>query len=88
MSPSEDLFDLIPGDWIIWRGEQIEVGSSTLITAGMVAKVMSLHPSPEFRAKSEELFGRSPSTGAIIQFENGFRFLLRAGMSFEKMPEQ
>jgi len=88
MESTIQLVTLKPGDWIIWRGEQIQAGSIVLVRAGLIARVLALYPSPEFQEMAKELTGEIQNEGAIVEFENEFRFVLRAGMPFEKVQVQ
>jgi len=80
--------DLQIGDLILWQGESIELGTLTVVTPGMVGKVLSIHPSPKFKKDCEREFGFSPDPGAFVRFENGRHLLVSAEMEWERIREQ
>ena len=89
MQASEDLLDLQPGDWIIWKDEEIKAeGTVTFIAPGMVGKVLSRHPKESMREAVSEMVGYPIDKRVLIEFENGMRILIDAEMKWERIQEQ
>ncbi len=69
------------GDWILWRGEAIELeGQPAVLTPGMKEKVISLHDG--FHLDVVQVEPIPPR--AIVQFETGMRLMVDERMKWEK----
>ena len=82
MDPWEkETLGLAVGDFIIWRGEAIEVeGQPAVVEPGMKGKVLSLHDGFHL----DVVQGDSIPPKAIVEFENGMRLMGDERMRWEK----
>ena len=92
-STTKDQLNLQIGDYIIWQDEQISVkddqGQSTcIVSPGMVGKVIKRSDNPLAQKLREEGVPIQAGPWALVEFENGFRLMVREGIRFEKMREQ
>ena len=70
------------GDWIIWRGEAIELeGQPALVTPGMRGKVISLYDGFHM----DLIQGGSVPHKAVVEFENGVTLMVDERMKWEKI---
>ena len=68
------------GDWIIWRGEAIEVeGQPAFVSPGMKGKVISLHDGFHL----DVVQGDAIPPSAVLQFENGIKLMVDERMKWE-----
>jgi len=89
MQASEASLDLQPGDWIIWKDEEIKAeGTVTFVAPGMVGKVLSRHPEESMHKAVSEMVGHPIDKRVLVEFENGMRILIDAEMKWERMQEQ
>ncbi len=69
----KEALNLEVGDFIIWKGEAIEVEAQpALVTPGMRGEVISLHDG--FHLDVAQVKPIPPK--AIVQFENGMRLMV------------
>ncbi len=54
----------------------------------MVGRVLSVHPKKEMQKAASEMVGDPITKRALVEFENGMRILIDAGMKWEKMRKQ
>ncbi len=72
------------GDFIIWRGEAIEVeGQSAVVTPGMKGKVISLHDG--FHLDVVQVEPIPPR--ARVQFENGMTLMVDERMRWARVAD-
>ena len=77
----KETLNLEVGDWIIWRGEAIEVeGQSAVVPPGMKGKVLSPHDG--FHLDVADVAPIPPK--AIVQFDSGMRLMVDERMRWEK----
>ena len=70
------------GDWIIWRGEAIELeGGPALVSPGMKGKVNSLHDGFHM----DLIQAGSVAPKAVVQFESGMTLMVDQRMKWEKI---
>ncbi len=78
----QESLNLKVGDWIIWRGEAIEVeGQAALVSPGIKGKVISLHDGFHLDVTQ----GDPIPPKAIVQFENGMTLIVDEGMKRGRM---
>jgi len=72
------------GDFIIWRGEAIEVeGQPAVVTPGMKGKVISLHDG--FHLDVVQVEPIPPK--AIVRFDSGMALVVDERMKWERVAE-
>ncbi len=83
MNPWQQQFlNLQVGDWIIWRGEAIELeGQPAVVTPGMKGKVLSLHDGFHM----DLIQGGSVPPKILVEFENGMRLMVDGRMKWERV---
>ncbi len=83
MNPwQKESLNLNIGDWIIWRGEAIELeGQPAVVTPGMKGKALSLHDGFHI----DLIQGGSVPPKAIVQFENGMTLMVDERMKWERV---
>ena len=70
------------GEWIIWRGEAIELEHrAPLVSPGMKGKVISLHDGFHLYL----IQGGSVPPKAAVEFENGMRLMVDGRMRWERV---
>lgn len=83
MSPwQKQSLNLKVGDFIIWRGEAIELeGQPAVVTPGMKGKVLSLHDGFHM----DLIQGGAVPPKAVVQFENVMTLMVDGRMKWEKV---
>ncbi len=83
MNPwQQQTLNLKVGDWIIWRGEAIELeGGPALVSTGMKGEVISLHNGFHL----DVIQGDSIPPKAVVQFDSGITLMVDKRMKWEKV---
>ena len=81
------------GDYIVWKGENVEVESGAgneklLVSAGMVGKVVMTRENQLARQLKDEGIPIRASSWVLVEFENGMRMVIHSNMAFEKVRMQ
>ncbi len=76
----KETLDLNVGDWIVWRGEAIELKGQP-VEPGMKGKVLSLHDG--FRLDVADVEPIPPK--AIVRFDSGMRLMVDERMRWERV---
>ena len=80
----KESLNLQVGDFIIWRGEAVEVeGQPAVVTPGMKGKVLSLHDGFHL----DVIQGDSIPPKAIVRFDNGMTLMVDERMKWERVAE-
>jgi len=92
-STTPDQLNLQVGDYIIWQDEQISIKDAQdqrtcIVSPGMVGKVIKRSDNPLAQQLKEEGVPINAGPWALVEFENGFKLMVREGIKFEKMREQ
>ncbi len=78
----KEALGLEVGDWIIWRGEAIEVeGQPAVVEPGMKGEVISLHDG--FHLDVVQVKPIPPR--AIVQFDSGITLMVDKRMKWERV---